>query len=89
MTQKRKRKEKKRSYKLTIKLVLPIWQSPNKLIFKRTKSESALNPLQLAASNDSTPASMASGGGEYGWRANLRYLTGLPIEQARILSQMN
>jgi hypothetical protein len=63
---KKEKKIKKRSYKLTTKLVLPIWQSPNKLIFKETKSESLLNPRQLAASNDvSTPASMASGGGEH------------------------
>lgn len=77
---------------LTTKLVFPIWQSPNKLIFKVTKSESVLYPLNMAvdSSDDSNPpASIASGGGEEGRRVNRRYLTGFPIEQARILSQIN
>lgn len=74
---------------LTTKLVFPIWQSPNKLIFKVTKSESVLYSLHVAVSNDPKPVSIASGGGEDGRRVSRRYLIGLPIEQARILSQMN
>jgi hypothetical protein len=76
----------------TTKLVFPIWQSPNKLIFKLTKSESESYPLQAdddSSSNDPMAASMASCGGNERRRDNLRYRFASPTEQTRILSQMN
>jgi hypothetical protein len=77
----------------TTKLVFPIWQSPNKLIFKGTKSESESYPLQVEedSSNPMPAASInASCGRNELRRDNLRYRPGaFPMEQTRILSQMN
>lgn len=77
---------------LTKKLVLPIWQSPNKLIFKATKSESKSFSLRavLACSSNPKPASTASGGSAKEPRLdNRRYWVVFPNEQTIILSQMN
>lgn len=100
----KKKKERKRNHiikhrkrlikVLTTKLVLPIWQSPNKLIFKETKSESVSYPLLNVLESSTRPVSIVSGAGEDSdddRRVNFWYLTAgcFPIEQTRILSQIN
>lgn len=78
-------KVKKRKI-LTTKVVFPIWQSPNRLILRFTKSESE----SYQPSCPSTSSSAGAGVEEESCRGNLRYRRGgFPTEQTRILFQMN
>lgn len=72
---------------LTKKVVFPIWQSPNKLILRLTKSESEPYPLFVCCCcSCEKPSSTVVA--EW-WRFNLRYWAGLGTEQSMNLFQKN